>query len=1182
VEILLLGPPEVHIAGRSIPIGGRRQRIVLVLFAMNPGQVLTTDWLVDQLWAGSPPPSGIATVRSYISRLRSVFEEEAASVGGSDLLVRRQSGYSLQVEPEEVDVHRFDRSIDDASAAYRGGEPVRAARLLRDALALWRGSIAFGDLAYEPFALTEYLRLTERRLEARALCMDCELASCRHDLIVSELQQLVTEYPLRERFWQQLMVALYRSGRQADALETYARLRHYLVDELGIEPAPETRQLEDLVLRQSHELDLPPRPEPTPTRTVDVRAGHAAVDGQPEPNREPSNGSSGRLPLVGRQHQLDILADAIGHGSGGSASLAVVVGEPGCGKSRLLSELADRAGNEGFVVARGSADEDAVLPYAPFGSLVRSLLDRTPPPGDELDTGAVITRDLAWLVPELGEPPTESSDPGLARARLTESVLQFFRTVEPDRPLLLLVDDAHRLGRTGAALLRAVLDRLWSRPMAVVIASRPPGDPEAKSGSLERLLHHENARAVEVGRLSQPDVLELVEAVGLGSTSEESDRLATLLMDHSGGLPLLIRELVVTLAEGSKVDDVSLAERAKTSVLVRSIIGNRLARLSGATRRILETAAVVGFEIEISIMTEVSGRPRPEVIHAVDDAARLGLVVEQGRPDKFRFDHALVRGFFAEEVSALRRSLVHADAAAAYGARGLLVEAADHALVAADELGTDLAAAFVLRGARSALSSLDFERSRDMCAAMLNGWDTILAPCTQVDLLLVFGKALSLTGERLEAQQAWCRAAELAREIGDPECFLEVALSSDAHGQIFTGSELRWRLLAEAMEIASDSRSSLYHAVATAWAGEAVGRPDEDFDEALFHSVLADAEASRESPELSLVICHTKAYRAPQIEERRYWWKRLEHEAAAVGNGWLVCGGIFGQLAVDATEANGARVAQRLAEVAARLEDGEHPAMRWFYETASTSWARIRGLFDQADLHSATSAEIGERFAIPDAIQGTMAHLMLTAFHRGTLDELHSAFVEAADVGMPAAITGIPAWHFGFGLVLQAGGDHAGAWNSLSEGLRRLPPHRHDDLWEITLGLAAELVVGLEGAPPTGVAEAIQRIRLDLAPLTGNFAVATGFSAEFGPIDRSLGLLASSRGDERLADHHFLKALETCRRMEARTWELRTQADHQVALIKTGREPAGLEGLEPQLIEAGLGGALTALRAVQA
>jgi hypothetical protein len=379
------------------------------------------------------------------------------------------------------------------------------------------------------------------------------------------------------------------------------------------------------------------------------------------------------------------------------------------------------------------------------------------------------------------------------------------------------------------------------------------------------------------------------------------------------------------------------------------------------------------------------------------------------------------------------------------------------------------------------------------------------------------------------------------------------------------------------MEIASGSRSSLYHAVATAWAGEAVGRPDEDFDDARFHSVLAEAEAASDDPELSLVISHTRAYRAPEIEERRYWWRRLEHEAASVGNEWLVCRGIFGQLAIDATEANGARVAQRLEEVAARLEEVEHPAMRWFYETASTSWARIRGLFDQADRHAATSAEIAERFAIPDSIQ---AHFMLTAFHRGTLDELHSAFVETTGA-MPAAVTDIPAWHFGFGLVLQAGGDHAGAWNSFSEGLRRLPPHRRDDMWEMTLGLAAELVVGLEGAPPTGVAEAIQRIRLDLAPLTGNFAVATGFSAEFGPIDRSLGLLASRRGDQRLADHHFLKALETCRRMEARTWELRTRADRQVALIRVGREPVGLEALETQLMEAGLGGALTALRAVR-
>jgi DNA-binding SARP family transcriptional activator len=1171
VEILLLGPPELRVRDQTIPIGGRRQQIVLVLFALNPGQVLTTEWLVDQLWAGSPPPSGVATLRAYVSRLRSVFENEAETAADPNPLVRRQSGYLLEIEREKIDVHRFDRAIDHASAAFREGRSSSARLLLRGALAMWRGTIPLGDLSYEPFALTESLRLTERRLEAIELCMDAELASSRHSLIVSELQQLVMEYPLRERFWQQLMVSLYRSGRQGEALASYTRLRRHLIEELGIEPAPETRQVEQLVLEQSSELDLLRRTSSNGGKVgfpPDGR-GIAPTTGSSEGRRRQR---ADRLPLVGREPHMATLREAVGHRVEGLASLAVVVGEAGCGKTRLLSELATWAESEGFLVARGAGDEDAVLPYAPFGALVRSVLEGRGNAGGLTDS---ITSDLAWLAPEIGQPPPVG-DPSLARARLTEGVLQLLRSVEPGRPLVLLIDDVHRMGNTGSALLRAVVERPWPRALSVVVASRPPGDPEATSQAPDRLLRQEGAFVIEVGRLSHHDVSQMVDTVGLGATAEESARIATLLMDHSGGVPLLVRELVATLSEGSTIDEVSLAELAQTSVLVRSVIGNRVAQMSDSTRRILEVAAIAGSEIDVSIVAAVSDRPRSEIINALDEGTRLGLVVDEEPLDDFRFDHALVRRFFEEQVSASRTCVLHAQAAAAFAVRGLVVDAAIHALTGVGELGAELAAGFVVRAARAALSALDFERSRDLSGAMIDGWGSFLTASITIDLLMIHGKALTLTGGRKAAEHVWVRAADLARGSGDPERFLEVALEADAHGQIFTGSELRWSLLNEAMGIASETRSSLSHAVATAWAGEALARPDQDFDESVFHTIVSDADAL-EDPELSLILCHTKGYRASGIEERRYWFGRLEDEARAAGDEWLICRGFFGQLSVEAAEADGGQVAKRLSEAAGRLGQLEHPAMRWCYEAASTSWARIRGYFDEADAHAATAASVGERFAIPDDVQG--AHSMLSAFHRGTLSRLHAAFVEVANAGMPTPVPGIPVWYFGMGLVLQAGGDHAGAWDALAEGLRRLPGKRQDELWEMSLCLAAEIAVSLKGFSPAGLGEALERLQYELAPLTGMFAVATLFSAEFGPVDRSLALLAAARQDPRLADRHFLKALETCQKMGARAWELRTQADQCAALVRSGREPVGVKTLERQLLEAGLGGGVITLRA---
>lgn len=1174
VEFLLLGPPEVRVAGRSIPIGGRRQQAVLVLFALNPGRLLTTEWLVDQLWSGSAPPSGVATLRSYISRLRATFEAEAAD-GDGEVLVRQGSGYSLVAEPERIDIRRFDRSIDEASAAMTAGTPDEARSILRRALALWRGPVALGDLAYEPFAIAESLRLTERRLEATELCIDAELALSRHREVVGELQRLVAEYPLRERFWQQLMLTLYRSSRQAEALAVYEQLRRHLIEEMGLEPAPETRRLEELILGQSAELEL--RPLPTPVRSTAAASAQRVAGGLSNgATRSPERRGPLRLPLVGRDLHLGELGDTIAGDSGSAVRLAVVVGEGGCGKTRLLSELADRAGRDGFVVARGTAD-DEVLPYSPFGAIVRSLLDRNRAPESTAGIEAPYAEELAWLVPEIGRPPV-GDDPDLARARLTEGVVHLLRTVAPDRPLLLLVDDAHRMGATGCSLLRTIVDRAWPRPLAVVVAGRPPDDPDTSNSLLQWLLRHEDVATVDVLRLSEDEIVQLVRALDLGSTPAETERTARLLFEHSGGIPLLVRELVATLQEGSEIDASALAERGRTSALIKAVIGSRVAGLSGPARRIVEAASISGADIDAFIVAEVSGRSPSEVIDGLEEALRVGLVVEQHRHGHFAFDHSLVRGYVAGQISSTRRDSLHAAAAIACGLRGMTIEAADHALASVDSLGLELAAGFVIRGAWAALSSLDFERSRDMSTAMIRQWADELVPDILIELMMVGGKASALAGHAEEAEKVWARAADLARGVGDPDRFAEVALNSDAYGQIFTGSELRWRLLSEARETASASRNELRLAVLTAWAGDALSRPDQVVDQAELRAILTEAEAA-DDPELSMVVCHTKGTLASGLRERRHWWKRLEDEASTACDVWLTCRGIFGQLSVEAAEGDGDAIARRLADVAARLEARDHPALRWCYEAAACSWARIRGSFDEADVHAATAADVGQRFGIPDAVQGTAAHHFLTAFHRGTLVDLYPVLVESADHALPAAMAGIPAWYFAIGLVRLSGGDEAGAWECLAGGLGRLRPERSDDLWEMTLCLAAEVAAGLQHAPTTELAAARARLQRDLAPRTGTFAVGTMFSAEFGPVDRSLALLASARGLDRLADRHFEKAVAACQRMGAVTWALRTQVDRCAAAVKAGRPPGDLEPLRRQIGEAGLAGALAALEA---
>jgi DNA-binding SARP family transcriptional activator/streptogramin lyase len=245
VEYRLLGEFEVLDAGGPIEIAPGRQRSLLALLLLHENTVVSTDRLVDDLWDGSPPGTAEKTIHVYVSRLRKRLP------GGR--LVTRGSGYLLRVEDGELDAARFESMLRDGRGALAAGEAGRAARVLADALALWRGP-AFADLTYEPFAQAEIARLEELRLAAQIDLAEAELALGRHEQLVPQLQTLVAAHPLQERLRGQLMLALYRSGRQSEALECYREGRNTLVAELGIEPRPELKELEQAILRQDARL----------------------------------------------------------------------------------------------------------------------------------------------------------------------------------------------------------------------------------------------------------------------------------------------------------------------------------------------------------------------------------------------------------------------------------------------------------------------------------------------------------------------------------------------------------------------------------------------------------------------------------------------------------------------------------------------------------------------------------------------------------------------------------------------------------------------------------------------------------------------------------------------------------------------------------------------------------------
>jgi DNA-binding SARP family transcriptional activator/streptogramin lyase len=243
----ILGPFEAHENGRALAIGAGKQRALLALLLLDVGEVVSTDRLIDALWGERPPASALNSVHIYVSHLRKVL--------GEGCLITSGHGYLLALEPEQVDLGRFERLLGDGRELLAGGEPKRASEVLRAALALWRGP-PLADLASEPFAQGEIARLEELHLAALEERIEADLALGRHDQLVPELEALVRANPLRERLRAQLMLVLYRSGRQAEALETYRRARLTLVEEVGLEPGRRLQELERAILSQAPALDL--------------------------------------------------------------------------------------------------------------------------------------------------------------------------------------------------------------------------------------------------------------------------------------------------------------------------------------------------------------------------------------------------------------------------------------------------------------------------------------------------------------------------------------------------------------------------------------------------------------------------------------------------------------------------------------------------------------------------------------------------------------------------------------------------------------------------------------------------------------------------------------------------------------------------------------------------------------
>jgi DNA-binding SARP family transcriptional activator/streptogramin lyase len=348
----VLGPLEVRSGGKALPLGGPKQRALLALLLLHENEVVSRDRLIDGIWGESPPSTIGAVLNVYLSKLRKLL----GSHGADAALVTRPHGYVLRLRPEQLDLHRFERLVREGREALAAGNHGEASARLGEALALWRGP-PLADLAYMPFAASRIGRLDELRFGALEDRIEADLALGHHVDVVPELEALVAEYPLRERSRAQLMIALYRTGRQSEALQAYREARRLLAEELGIDPGPELQRLEKAILVQDPSLAPPQAPAAGPLVAEPRSRRHIGALARTAADRPRA--------LVGRVSLLAALAGVV------AVAIAVPVLTLGRGDARRPNQ---ESGRTGTVFARDNdiaivePEANKIVARVPVGS----------------------------------------------------------------------------------------------------------------------------------------------------------------------------------------------------------------------------------------------------------------------------------------------------------------------------------------------------------------------------------------------------------------------------------------------------------------------------------------------------------------------------------------------------------------------------------------------------------------------------------------------------------------------------------------------------------------------------------------------------------------------------------------------------------------------------------------------
>ncbi len=1116
MDVRLLGALSVTIGGQSVPISAPRERTLLASLAAHVGRAVSAEKLMSYVWGDAAPKSAAKTLQVYVSHLRRAL--------GAEAIETAPGGYRLAIDANSVDAGRFEQLLHRARRARAEGRLAEAIEALRSASALWSGPVV-PELSSTIDGRALATRLEELRRQADEDLAEARLESGDDDGLVAELAGVVAGDPLRERSWALLMLALYRTGRQGEALDAYQEARRQLVGILGLEPGSELRRLEKAILEQDPLLDAT-RPAATPWSPPHP------------PGLAPAERFVGRADQLARllaEHKR-VIADQVGR-------LVMVTGEAGVGKTALAAQFGSRAHADGAVVLYGRCEREPGLPYQPWVDALDAWGRAAPIADLELireDHGDVVNTILPGVRLRFVEPwsETTSEQSRTRRRRVFDAVADVLSTAAR-RPVVLVLDDLQWGSEATLLLLRDIIRR--ATPALVLGLWRDTDVGGTASGLLYELAYEPNAVAITLEGLSVEEVSALA-----GSDSEVGDDRvpAEILHRRTAGNPLFVTSLLAMPPGVSVADD-----RALTAT-----IDERLRGLSTDALAVVAIAAVIGSSCDLALLGAVAPR-RASVADAVGEAVIAGII-RRRTDDVFDFTHDLVREVLVASHTATDRAEVHARTGDALerlrgGDPGADAALAHHFLAAASVGRGSDGARYSLAAARAAIRGAAFEEAVTHCERGLRGleFDDTPDEVLRADLYLAIAEARLAQPNPSKISEAAMRAAVAARRANAVDRLARAAVLH-TEGAVYGTPDVASVELCEEALRQLDDRTPLRAEVlgslaftmvvgegrirdATLLAAEAVRIAEASGDHrALLRSQLARGVALLGTANVEELSTTAEAVlrSARRTEDPFGWMWGVRLRAVAR----LQAGDVAG---FD-------RDASTLSDWA--TAEARSLAMGW-----ASVWRAMRALLDgplgDAD---ALVLDVGARSAeSPNLLNAFTAQLFYLRREQDRLDEIRPLIADAV-LREPEII--------GFRVAAATAEAALGSLDAARFELSRLGAGAfaaipRDLSWPGVVSLLAELAVQVHDRA------AASSLRELLLPHHGQLLVVANGVVSPGAADRFIAMLCGAVGAHDEADGLFVAAADQEARAGCKAAQTRTLLAHAQFAVERGERPRAME-----------------------